>query len=142
MLMRTITKSEYARRKGVTPGAVCNAIRRGKITPTDEGRIDPQVADLEWELNRQRQPPIKAAPVRSLPANPPLDSNERLMDHLAVWICWRFPSSESNLLETLKDWLFPIPDRAGLAVELENMLCVFGENLDRRTRPKTDERKP
>ena len=41
---------EYARRRGVTLGAVQKAIRAGRITPI-EGKIDPEVADIQWQRN-------------------------------------------------------------------------------------------
>lgn len=148
MLMKTISKAEYARYRGVSAGAVGNAIRRGKITPTPDGRINPITADAEWAYNRQRQPPIKT-PVASnthrsnlseTPScHPALDQNERMLDHLAVWITWRYPSPQSDLRDLLIRWASPIPDRATLAVELKNMLTLFGENLDRLDEPEPDE---
>ena len=45
-----LTKSEYARRCGVSPGAVGNWIARGKLTRPAirrDGRINPVLADLQ-----------------------------------------------------------------------------------------------
>ncbi len=41
---------EYARRRGVTLGAVQKAIKSGRIRPI-EGKIDPEVADIQWARN-------------------------------------------------------------------------------------------
>lgn len=45
-----VTKAEYARRRGVTEGAVRQAVRDGRITEVD-GKIDPAAADEEWARN-------------------------------------------------------------------------------------------
>jgi hypothetical protein len=41
---------EYARRRGVTLGAVQKAIKSGRIRAID-GKIDPEVADFQWSRN-------------------------------------------------------------------------------------------
>jgi hypothetical protein len=41
----------YARHRGVTDTAVHKAIRAGRITPEQDGTIDPDKADREWESN-------------------------------------------------------------------------------------------
>jgi hypothetical protein len=56
---------EYARRRGVTLGAVQKAIRAGRITPI-EGKIDPEVANIQWERNTgsaRSSPGPAAAPI-------------------------------------------------------------------------------
>jgi hypothetical protein len=45
-----ITKSAYARRRGVSPAAVTKAVKAGRITAID-GKIDPDVADIQWSRN-------------------------------------------------------------------------------------------
>ncbi len=42
---------EYARHRGVTLGAVQKAIREGRITATEEKKIDSVAADRDWSLN-------------------------------------------------------------------------------------------
>ena len=48
-----ITPAEYARRRGVSRAAVSIAIRDGRITLIN-GKIDPAVADIQWERNTRR----------------------------------------------------------------------------------------
>lgn len=45
-----ITQAEYARRRGCDPTSVRDAIRAGRITLID-GKIDPDVADVQWARN-------------------------------------------------------------------------------------------
>lgn len=45
-----ITQAEYARRRGVAKSAVHKAVAEGRISLID-GRIDPHVADIQWERN-------------------------------------------------------------------------------------------
>ncbi len=45
-----ITQAEYARRRGVTPPTVSAAVKSGRISLID-GRIDPKLADIEWDRN-------------------------------------------------------------------------------------------
>lgn len=48
--MNLISKAEYARMRGVSAAAVTRAIKDGRIT-TIHDRIDPDVADLQWDKN-------------------------------------------------------------------------------------------
>ena len=68
---------EYARRRGVTLGAVQKAIKSGRITPI-EGRIDPEVADIQWARNtdaaQQRGAAAVAAASSASIAVPPRSS--------------------------------------------------------------------
>ncbi len=45
-----ITQAEYARRRGCDPTSVRDAVRAGRITLID-GKIDPAVADVQWQRN-------------------------------------------------------------------------------------------
>lgn len=45
-----ITQAEYARRRGVAKSAVAKAVKENRISLID-GRIDPAVADIQWERN-------------------------------------------------------------------------------------------
>ena len=45
-----ISQAEYARRRGVAKSAVAKAVKEGRITLV-EGRIHPDLADLEWAKN-------------------------------------------------------------------------------------------
>ena len=55
-----ITQAEYARRRGVDPTTVRDAIKAGRITLID-GKVDPAVADIQWQRNtRARVNPARA----------------------------------------------------------------------------------
>ena len=41
----------YARHKGLTEGAVRKAIKSGRIIPDNNGKIDTDIADSQWEEN-------------------------------------------------------------------------------------------
>lgn len=66
-----ITPTEYARRRGVHHTAVLKAIKTGRILLID-GKIDPEVADIQWEKNtRPRVDHMRApAPAPAAPASP------------------------------------------------------------------------
>ena len=46
-----VSLREYARRRGVTEGAVRKAVKTGRITPEPDGSIDVEKADKEWVEN-------------------------------------------------------------------------------------------
>lgn len=48
--VQLISKSEYARRRGCTEGAVRRAVRDGRIALID-GKVDPVAADAQWTRN-------------------------------------------------------------------------------------------
>ena len=52
--MELITPAEYARRRKVSDVAVHKAVRRGRICLID-GKIDPAVADIQWEANTRKR---------------------------------------------------------------------------------------
>jgi hypothetical protein len=43
----------YARHRGVSDAAVRKAITAGRVTPEDDGTIDPERADAEWARNTE-----------------------------------------------------------------------------------------
>lgn len=45
-----ISQAEYARRRGVKPPSVCAAVKSGRISLI-HGKIDPTLADMEWDRN-------------------------------------------------------------------------------------------
>ncbi len=51
--LELITPAEYARRRGVTRAAVSIAVKAGRIS-TIGGKIDPAVADIQWEANTRK----------------------------------------------------------------------------------------
>jgi hypothetical protein len=70
-----ISPSEYARRRGVHHTAVHKAIKSGRILLID-GKIDPEVADIQWEKNTRPRVDYMRAPVQACasPAQPLPDS--------------------------------------------------------------------
>lgn len=56
-----ISNSAYARHRGVSEAAVRKAIKQGRISQTEDGKIDLTIADQEWEQNSD------PAQVKSLP---------------------------------------------------------------------------
>jgi hypothetical protein len=111
-----VSKSEYAKRRGVTLGAVCNAIRRGVIVPIGD-KIDPAWADFQWEHNRRRQPKM-----RSVPPGPPAFTAEAAPDREAVeltefGICIAVKFNPEDIHEAVADWVGCFPQGiTGVAV--------------------------
>lgn len=65
-----ITQAEYARRRGVDPTSVRDAVKAGRITLI-EGKIDPAVADVQWRQNtraRAGQQPTNDANLQAPPS--------------------------------------------------------------------------
>lgn len=57
-MAKEVTQSEYARMRGCNLRTVSDAINQGQITARKDGKnvwIDPEKADKEWDLNRNRQ---------------------------------------------------------------------------------------
>ena len=50
----------YARHRGMSEGAVRVAIKTGRITKNDDGKIDPVVADEQWAINSD---PARSKPI-------------------------------------------------------------------------------
>jgi len=63
-----LTQSGYARHRGVTPQAVSNAVKKGRIAGSirSDGKIDPQIADELWEANTI---PISEAQAKGRPTD-------------------------------------------------------------------------
>jgi hypothetical protein len=63
--VQLITQADYAKRRGVSQVAVHKAVKAGRITLID-GRIDPAVADIQWQANTRTRaaskPPDHAGP--------------------------------------------------------------------------------
>ncbi len=80
--MALITRSEYARRRGVSPEAVRQAVMSGRINLID-GKIDPEVADIQWAKNTRNPQAAFAQPKAPLVDRfipPPEDSGPSLPD--------------------------------------------------------------
>lgn len=50
----SISQREYAARRGVTAGAIWQAVRAGRIPALPDGRIDPEAADAVWYRRHQQ----------------------------------------------------------------------------------------
>lgn len=65
--MALLSLRAYARHRGVSLAAVQKAIKSGRITPTPEGLIDSDRADVDWSSKTQpshhRLRPARSAPV-------------------------------------------------------------------------------
>ena len=46
---------QYAKHRGVSDSAVRKAVKTGRITLDDDDKIDPNIADVDWEKNTQHQ---------------------------------------------------------------------------------------
>ena len=67
MPVELITQAEYARRRGVDPTTVRDAIKAGRITLI-EGKIDPAVADIQWQRNTRARVSASAPAAAPAPA--------------------------------------------------------------------------
>ncbi len=59
--MPLISQAEFARLRGVSPAAVCYAVKEGRINLID-GKIDPDVADIQWKKNTRNPKAAFAQP--------------------------------------------------------------------------------
>ena len=82
-----ISKSEFARRAGVSPVAVGKAVKSGRLTLVN-GKLDEKVAALQWDANRQRPaPPPKGCGI----TRPAVIENAKpvvswLMENSTLWL--------------------------------------------------------
>ncbi len=65
--VQLMTKSEYARHRGVSAVAVHYAVQEGRISLID-GKIDAAVADIQWQRNTRARAPNRPAPESDSPA--------------------------------------------------------------------------
>ena len=49
--LRSLSKRQYAKHRGVSEAAVRKAIKAGRITAEADGSIDPKKADAQWSAN-------------------------------------------------------------------------------------------
>lgn len=69
-MIEFITPSEFARRLNVTPAAIFQAIKQGRLTAVG-GKLDAAVATVEWRTNRKRAPTTRGPdPTTPLPQEP------------------------------------------------------------------------
>jgi transcriptional regulator with XRE-family HTH domain len=72
----TITQREFARRMGVSPQAVSKRVRAGRLTLAPDGRLDPVLAEHEWNATREpegdapERPALSARPSKPARATP------------------------------------------------------------------------
>ncbi|MGY6278007.1 hypothetical protein [Methylomonas sp. MgM2] len=63
-MVKLMNKSEYGRHRGVTHAAVNRAVKSGRISLID-GKIDPNVADIQWAANTKMK--LSPANAKALP---------------------------------------------------------------------------
>ena len=56
--MAILSQRAYARQRGVALSTVQKAINTGRISTLQDGRIDSDIADREWEANTLSRPPV------------------------------------------------------------------------------------
>ena len=74
--MNLISQAQYAKLRGVSPAAVCIAVKEGRISLID-GKIDPVAANAQWDANTR--PRINFSSAESAPV-PPVDGAPSLPD--------------------------------------------------------------
>jgi hypothetical protein len=74
-----VSQAEYARRRGVDPTSVRDAVRSGRITLIDR-KIDPVIADAQWLANTR---PRASAEASNSSSSPPLSGPAGAADSLA-----------------------------------------------------------
>ena len=122
-----ITKSEFARRIGVSPVAVGKAVKSGRLSLVG-GKLDEKVALLQWDLNRQRAPSLWSAPKHPQP-----DPGEALaVADYAVWKAWC--DDPAAVPQAVKAWVALVVGsssaRTRLADEITDLLWFMGECRD------------
>lgn len=129
-----ITKAEFARRMKVSPAAVGKAVKSGRLALADGKHLDAKVAELQWDLNRRRLPPVitpsspPILPPPSTPAGVDLDLD-------AIWITmnWNAPA----LPALVHGWL--IQNATRLEPALLALLTHFAANVRRMEEPEDDD---
>ena len=61
MAVQLISQADYAKRRGCSQVAVHKAVKAGRITLI-EGKIDPAVADVQWQANTRARVSASAPP--------------------------------------------------------------------------------
>jgi hypothetical protein len=142
--MELISPAEFSRRVGVSPQAICRAIKNGRLSTVENGKLDAAVALIQWEKNRQRAPNAPTAPTATRPAPPPATSVDSAFPTLEE-SKRRREFHEANLAEmrerqkagelvikrevlqhyttlyaTLREMLLRIPDKLALRIAAES----------------------
>lgn len=130
-----ISRADYARRRGISQTAIHKAIKSGRITPID-GRIDPEVADIQWEKNRRRAPSLWNAPKHQ---PDPLEA--LTVADSAIWRAWH--DDRSALEAAVKAWTALVVEsptaQARLSDELTDLLRFMAECRDELQAENRDE---
>src|SRR5438128_1411715 len=72
---RTVTPGEYAEHRGCGRQSVVRAINEGRITPDEDGSLDPQKCDAAWAKNSRED---RTKPNgHAVPASPTLAASRR-----------------------------------------------------------------
>ena len=130
-----ISIKDFAVRQGVTYQAVWRAVKSGRLTLLN-GKLDAEVAAIQWEKNRQRPPPMKPRTAVTL-LGPP-SSVDWLLENTALWIV--LPRKRVDLPHAARYWLElascgPPP---ALVNALVGLLEEFADCIDRIKNPEPD----
>lgn len=63
--VNTITKAAYALHRKCSKSSISKALKEGRITETEDGRIDPVAADAQWAANTRGRAGGEAAPTQA-----------------------------------------------------------------------------
>ena len=65
-----MTLRAYARHRGVSLRAVQKALKSGRISTREDGRLDAEVTDANWARNTAPRPQPPSTPAAAMPAKP------------------------------------------------------------------------
>lgn len=128
-----LTQAEYAKRRGCSKVAVHKAVKAGRISLTDDGKIDPVKADAQWSANSRAragsEPSAAPAPQAPLPpaAKNPIEPAEvpTYQESRA-----RREAAEAELAEIkLQQLLGTLIDAAAVKAEWAKQVAAVREGL-------------
>ncbi len=96
--MPLLSQRGYARHRGVTLRAVQKAIEAGRISLI-EGKIDPEVADIQWDKNTDRAQAARAASQRAAPPSDASRSGAQFVPPLSIQVRDRVETARAELFE-------------------------------------------
>lgn len=128
-----ITPTEYARRTARHHSTVLKAIRTGRISLID-GKIDPEVADIQWAKNtRVRAPVVLTRPVAIETTESPVNW---LLENTTIWLALtRFDRSELRFMVERWIALATGTNDPRLIERLLDLLREIAECIDRVKNP-------
>jgi phage terminase Nu1 subunit (DNA packaging protein) len=82
MAVQLLSQAQYAKHRGVSGVAVHKAVKAGRITLI-EGKVDPAVADIQWQANTRARISSAQAPAAPPAPKPGDDGDEVPSDYWA-----------------------------------------------------------